>query len=271
MRIARLVCDLFGIARNGYKCRISGKRNLLGMAGYPPCRVGNFALPMSLTPCKSLKWKHVLCNIDTSRNVTRAVQDPVIGRLGFARSAVCSRFARCVLHPLYAKLYSPPYYTIARGRTIDTFKWRSVALSMLPARVISKRVRFPDFTLCAGASFEKGRCAIADILFGLTAPQSGHIHVIDAVLAGPTTPQMIGIFRQAAKTFGLELLALPMALYQLRFRLRGRAVVVCVGNSDVRGSIVKGHTSGQPGHSYISGMWMVAASLSTSLWFGGYP
>ena len=101
-------------------------------------------------------------------------------------------------------------------------------------------------------------------------PQGGS-RVIDTVLSGPTTPEMVDLFRHTSTISGLELLAVTMAIYQLRFRLLGRSVIVFVDNNAVTGSIVKGQTPGQPAHSFISGMWAIAASLSISLWFERAP
>ena len=132
MRVVRRVCFLPGVELKDDKCRVSRKDNFLGLTGISPGRGNNFTLTISLTPGKSLKWKRVLDHNVTHRRVTHAVLESVIGRLGFAQSAVFSRFARCMLQPLYAKLYSLPFYTAVHGKTLGTFKWRPEALSMLP-------------------------------------------------------------------------------------------------------------------------------------------
>ena len=62
-----------------------------------------------------------------------------------------------------------------------------------------------------------------------------------------------------------------MAIYQLRFKLMGRSVVIFVGNNAVLGAIVKGQTAGNPARGSISSMWMIAATLSMSLWFERVP
>ena len=142
---------------------------------------------------------------------------------------------------------------------------------MLPPRVISKRVRFPDFLLYTDASFENGSGMLAGILFDLNNQPDNGERVIDTVISGPTTPQMIALFRQTSTIFGLELLALTMSLYQLRHKLTYRPLIVFVDNYAVLGPIVKGRTAGQPAHSFISGMWMLAATLSISLWFERVP
>ena len=271
VRVVRRVCSLLGIELKDDKCRIAGQNNFLGLTSTFPCRDNNFTLTICLAPDKSLKWKRVLGHIFTQRRVTRAVLESVIGRLGFAQSAVFSRFARCMLQPLYAELYSLPFYTVVHGKTLGTFKWRSEALSMLPPRVVSKRVRFPGFLLYTDASFENGSGMLAAVLFDLAKPSTNDDRAIDTAISGPTTPQMIGMFRQTSTIFGLGLLALTMSLYQLRYKLASRPVIVFVGNNAALGSIAKGQTSGQTPHSYISGMWMLTAPLSISLWFGRVP
>ena len=134
-----------------------------------------------------------------------------------------------MLQPLYAKLYPLPFYTAAHCKTLDTFNRRPEALSMLPHRVISKRVRFPGFLLYADASFENGSVVLAGILFDLNNQPDNGERVIDTVISAPTTPQMIALFRQTSTIFGLELLALAMSLYQLRHKLAYRSLIVFCG------------------------------------------
>ena len=254
MRLVLRVCDLLGITLKTDKCRISGTNNFLGLTGAFPCRGNKYTLTITLTPGKSLKWKRALDTIVTNR------------RLGFAQSAGSSRFARCMPQPLYAKLYSTPYYLSAHGETLGSSKWRPEALTMLPPRVIPQRVCRPEFILRADASFENGSGMIAAILFDTTAPFQGKRRVIDTALCSPTTPELIELFRKTSTIFGLELIAVTMAIYQFRFKLAGRSAIVFVGKNAALGAIVKAQTADRPARSFISSMWMIAATLSISLW-----
>ena len=265
------MCDLLGITLKDEKCRISGTNNFLGLTVTFPARVNNYTLTISLTPDKSVKWKRILDNVICDRTISHAVLEWVIGRLWFAQNAVFARFARCMLQPLYAKLYSAPYYMNIHGKTPDTFQFWPDALTMLPPRVISKRVNRPEFILYTDASFENGSGMLGAILFDKTAPLAGGKRVTDSILSSPSTPAMIELFPRTSTIFGLELIAVTMAIYQLRFKLLGKSAVVFVDNNAVLGAIAKGQTAGNPAHGFISSMWMIAATLSMSLWFERAP
>ena len=138
-----------------------------------------------------------------------------------------------MIRPLYDKLYSTPYYINVHGETLDTIKWWSEALATLPPRVISRRVSLPELILYTDASFASGDGVIAAILFGKNAPFQGAQRVIDTALSSPTTPAMVELFRKTSTIFGLELFAVTMALYQLRFKFAGRPAIVFVDNNAV--------------------------------------
>ena len=147
MRVVRRVFALLGITLRDDKCRIAGTNNFLGLTGCFPCRGSDYSLSISLTPDKSLMWQRVLAHIVSTRTVPHTASESAIGSLGFAECAVYLRFARCMLHPLYDKLYSTPYYLNVHGRRLGAFKWRSGELPTLRPRVISKRVTRPPPSL----------------------------------------------------------------------------------------------------------------------------
>ena len=89
--------------------------------------------------------------------------------------------------------------------------------------------------------------------------------MIDAVLASPTTPGAVDLFRETSTILGLELIAVTMAIYQFRFKLSGRPAIVFVGDNAALGAIVMGQIAGRPSRSFISPIWMIAATLSISL------
>ena len=176
-----------------------------------------------------------------------------------------------MLQPLYGKLYSNPYYDNLHGRTLDAFKWWAEALTGLPPRVINKRVEHPAFILYTDASFENDRGHIAAVLFDVDNAKPGKARMIDTILSSPASPEMIGLFRETSTIFGLELTAVVMAIYQFRQRFTGKSIVVYVDNNAVLGALVKGQTAGNMAHSFITGMWMVASSLSMTIWFERVP
>ena len=82
---------------------------------------------------------------------------------------------------------------------------------------------------------------------------------------------MIELFRETSIIFGLELLAVTMAIYQFRQRFTSKSIIVYVDNNAVLGALVKGQTQKNPAHSFITGMWMVATTLSMTIWFERVP
>ena len=186
----------------------------------------------------------------------------------FAKNAGFSRFERCMPHPIYGKLYSRPLCNNLRWRTIDAFKWRAEALTCLPPRVIAKRVDIPSHLLRADDSFENDRWVFAVVLFNPGAHIPKTQRCVDAILSRPASPATIQLSRDTAAISGLELVAATMALTLFRRRLTGKSIVIYVDINEDLGAIAKGKT---PANSFITAMWMVAAALSITIWFGRAP
>ena len=269
LTLIKRICHLLGVTLKEEKCYIGPTNTFLGLSGIFPDRLNNFSLTVALTPEKSLKWKRTLDAIVGARSVSRAALESLIGRLGFAQSGVFSKFARCMLQPLYAKLYSNPFYPNIHGRTLDTFRWWAEAIVLLPPRVIFDRVSKPAFLLYTDASWENNAGMLGAVLFDERGTQSQR--AIDTMLASACTPAMVNLFRQTSTIFGLELTAVALAIFYFRFRLTGQSIIIFIDNNAVLGAIVRGQTNGNPAHSFVSAIWMIACTFSISIWFDRVP
>ena len=266
--LIKRVCALLGVSLNGDKCKIGPSNNFLCLSGTFPTKSNGFSITIALPPEKSLKWKRTLDEIVRTRSVSHAALESLIGRLGFAQSGVFAKFARCMLQPLYAKLYSTPFYPNIHGRTLDTFRWWAEAIVLLPPRVVFDRVYKPSFLLYTDASWENNTGMLGAILFD---ESDNAVRTIDTLLASTTTGAMVELFKNTSTIFGLELTAVALALFRFRFRFVGQSIMIFIDNNAVLGAIVRGQTNGNPAHAFVSAIWMIACTFSISIWFDRVP
>ena len=144
LALAKRVCAVLG----GYRrwSEMPGRRNrhFRRVERSRPSRPNDFTLTTPLTPEKSPKWERTIGDIVRSRSASHSSLECIIGRVEFAACAVFSRFARCMLQPLYGKLYSASYYNYIHGKTTDTTKWRAGSLTTpLPAGLYAAGSRVP--------------------------------------------------------------------------------------------------------------------------------
>ena len=271
LTLIKTLCSLLGVKLKDNKCSVANPNDFLGLRGLFPNRKNGYALTISLSPEKSFKWKAFLDDIVLKRGISHAALEALIGRLGFAQNAVFSRFARCMLQPLYAKLYSYPYYENLHGRTLDTIKWWAEALTLLPPRVVYDRVSQADFILYTDASYENGSGMMASVLFAKTGINNSQKRVIDTTLISEASGPMIQMFNNTSTIFGLELMAVVLSLYFHRRKFTGKSIIVFIDNNAVLGALVRGQTSGMPAHAFISALWMIAHSHSVTVWFDRVP
>ena len=144
-------------------------------------------------------------------------------------------------------------------------------ITFLTHRAIAHRAERPAFLLYTDSAFANDRGSLGNVLANEEAPIFGTHRAIDMIIAAPVAPARILMFRATSAICGLGLLAVTLALYQLRRKLAGRPVLVFIDNNAALGAIVKGKTEGDPAHSFITAMWTIAATLSITLWFERVP
>ena len=114
------------------------------------------SLSLSLSPEKASLWAPTIDKIITDGCIAHALLESLIGRLGFAQTAVFGRFARAMLKPLYAKLYAPRYSAALTPALTRNLRWRGATLMNILPRIITFKRNKPDWVLYTDAAFDNG-------------------------------------------------------------------------------------------------------------------
>ena len=179
------------------------------------------------------------------------------------------------MHPLYAKLYSYPYYDNMHGLTLRTLKWWPSCLSGLSSRSIRAPKHFPDIVLYTDAAYDNCIDSPAAIFLdresNFRRMASGLQPLIVRVLSAKASDRLLKMFADTSVIFGLELTAVTIAIYEERFSLSNRTVAVFVGNNLVLGALAKSQTGGRVARDMLSAMWLLGADLNISMWFERVP
>ena len=269
--MVKRIYPILGVVLKEDKCSVSATNTFLGLSGIFPSLASDFALKIALTPGKSLKWKRIIDEIVRAREVSHSTHEALIQRLGFAQCAVFPRFARCMLQPLYAKLYPFPFHVNLHGRTLDAAKWRPDALTRRPRRVIFHRVSQANFLLRTYASFGGNTGVLGAVLFRRADALPQDECFIDTLLSGKATGATIELFKQTATIFRLGLLAVPLSLFHFRQPFDGQSLIIAIDNNAAIGALVWGQTAKNPAHKFVSDIWAIACSYSMSIWFERAP
>ena len=120
-------------------------------------------MALALPSEKATKWCKILDTDIAAKAINHATLESLVGKLGFAQNAIYNRFARTQIQPLYAKLYSYPYYDRVHGLALRTLKWWSACLGSLSSRIIRIPSMYPDVILYTEASYEGGEGMLAAI------------------------------------------------------------------------------------------------------------
>ena len=149
-------CEIFGITLKITKSEVWNIITLLGLQGTFPSRNNDMSLAIRLSPLKAMKWDDNIPQTLKDRVLSRNGIEALIGRLNFAQSATCNRFARGMLKPLYEMLYAHPYFSALRPilRRALLF-WRYATLISPPPRAIAGRKSTPGFVLFTDAAYGK--------------------------------------------------------------------------------------------------------------------
>ena len=169
------------------------------------------------------------------RVLPHAGLEALIGRMNFAQSTTCKRFANGMINPLYWILYARPYDAAISPLVRRTLYWRYSILSSLPPRRVDEPKIRPGYVLYTDASYEEGPlasglCAIlflgAESMPGWTNSSGMPLLPAVALFTRTATPADVDHFRETSVTYGLELFTVVAALFSPRYRLRGCAVTI---------------------------------------------
>ena len=87
------------------KPRYGGKIIYVGLVGESPTSTNGMWLGISLPAEKAQKRIDIIESHIAAESITFNQLGNVIGKLGFAQTHVFNKFARCMVQPLYRKLY----------------------------------------------------------------------------------------------------------------------------------------------------------------------
>lgn len=128
----------------------------LVLTSYFPHRPSKMSLAISLPLDKAYRRRKRIAPTPQRESISRATPESLVGRLSFAQTAVCARFARAMLKPLYAELYSKRYFPRLSPALDRNIRWRSGTLIILTSRLSTKSRGGPDWATYANAAFDHG-------------------------------------------------------------------------------------------------------------------
>ena len=148
--------EILGLSPTPAKSVIGTHNTFLGLSAHFPAPENRVALAISLSPEKATHRASIIDTIIIEWHISHVLLESLIGRLGFAQTAVFGRFARAMLNPLYTKLYANRYTTSLSQALIRNLRWLGATLMNITPRIIAFNRSKPDWVLYADAAFDQG-------------------------------------------------------------------------------------------------------------------
>ena len=217
------ISENLGLTLEKAKSAICTHNTFLGLPAHFPAPTNRMSLSLSLSPEKESLWASMSDKIVAGGCVSHATPESLIGRLGFAQTAVFGRFARDALKPLYAKLYAPRYSASITPAITRNLRWQGAALVNSLPRIITFKRSKPDWALYTDAAFDNGTGDARIAAIFLRAHANPPLLNAELALTGQPNEQELQFFPSTSTIFGLELLAIALSIYRLMATLRNRA------------------------------------------------
>ena len=93
---------ILGLSLKTAKSVVGTHNTFLGLSAHFPSPTNQMTLSLALSQDKANSWASIIDGIIKDGHLHHALLESLIGRLGFAQTAVFGRFARAMLKPLYA-------------------------------------------------------------------------------------------------------------------------------------------------------------------------
>ena len=145
----------------------------------------------------------------------------LIWQLGVTHKFLFMGLSRCMLHPLYSTLYSAIFHPDIPNAALNTLKWRAWAIKHIPSMAIGKG----DLTTRWKSRRNFGSC------FGETKYSGGFDGAFDRSIDMAASSGISDKFPDTSTTYSLELLAVGLSLFGLRFLLNDGDVVYFIDNN----------------------------------------
>ena len=259
-------CSLLGLSLKMAKSSIGTRNTFLGISAHFPAPTNRMTLTLALTPEKASTWASLIDRFIAEGHISHAQLEALIGRLGFAQTAVFGRFARAMIKPLYTKLYAKRYNSAIAPPLMRNLRWWGATLMNIIPRVVAFDRSNPDWVLYTDAAFDSGpQGARIAALFFRTHKNPPH-HIAEVLVTGRPNQEELKFFSQTSTIFGLELIAIVLAVYQARATLRNKAIVIYTDNNSALAALIKGDSTAPAAFSMIALFWFLAATYNIAIW-----
>ena len=172
MSLVNEFLSLLGVELKVAKSVIGNSNVFLGLSAFFPRPSNGMSLVISLPREKARRWARMIREIIATAHISHATLESLIGRLSFAQTSVFGRFARAMLKPLYAKLFSPRFFPQLSLPLLRNLQWWAATLLAMTPRVATLNRASPDWVIYTDAAFEEGPggAHIAAIFFSTKGP-----------------------------------------------------------------------------------------------------
>ena len=114
------------------------------------------ALALPFSPDKAQNWDNLIDSAILEGHISNATLEAPIGRLGLAKTAVFVRFARAMVKPLYAKIYSRRFRPSMASALLRNLRRWEVTIERIRPRGITFERQMPGWILYTDAALEPG-------------------------------------------------------------------------------------------------------------------
>lgn len=128
------------------KSRVGNTVAFLGLEGTYPSPMNDHQLSKALSSDKTERRSSDIALFIRNGDIAHSELEKAIGRMGFSQTQIFSKFARCMIQPLYKKLYPHRYANSINQEIRNNLRWRFSIIKTMPMRTVSlDKVRTADF------------------------------------------------------------------------------------------------------------------------------
>ena len=273
-------CYTLGLSMKIEKSREGNTIVFLGIRGQFPSALNGFNLVLSLPEEKSIKWASAIRTILTEGMVQQSTLEKLTGKLGFAQIQVFARFARCMMQPLYKKLFSPIYTPKIHSAIIKALEWWLHVLHNIPERIVHLGPCRVDAFIYTDASCEP----ICEK--GIDNPISYQTHsailgaviitpdrdrplfdgAVDCVISNKVGEEIFSLFTDTSMIYALELVAVVLTLFQFKDVFKTKTIIFFIDNNAALCALIRGAAKHKVIDRYIATFWFIAAKYDIAIW-----
>ena len=237
-----------------------------GISAHFPAPANRMALSLSLPPGKSAHRASLIDKVTLEGHISHALLESLFGRIGYAQAAAFGRFARAMLKPLYTKVYATRYSTALPQPLIRNLRWWWATLLNITPRIISFSRLKPDWSMYTDAACSLGPNGTQIAVIFFRAHAQTPLLQAELALTGSPTLEEQEFFSSISTIFGLELMAIVLAILRKRPMLRNRAITVYTDNNAALAALINGDASPTDAFALVAIFWFADASRNIAIW-----